>query len=288
MKNYKLSKEPENSSLIKNKTPVICYPNEDLNNLNIKILLQARENIAFIDEIIIPPREAKTFRIEKNNFFRIEYLEGPQVGDLNLFNENNLKEKFYSGKTRALHGTHLSTGDQMWSNFPYLRPLATITYDTLDWYGWDSDGASIHDVIGTRCDPYTEKLLTNNDYHHCCHSNLMRALMNEKNISLNEAEELIHDVLNVFMCTGFTKNTHQYFMKASPVRQGDFIEFFAEENLLGVLSSCPGGDCSVEHSSDNAKCYPLKVTIWNTKSIELKNLKKIPSSLYNNKHGLSL
>ena len=288
MKNYKLSKEPKNSSLIKNKPPVICYPNEDLNNLNIKILLQARKDIALIDEIIIPPRDAKSFRIEKNNFFRIEFLEGPQVGDLNLFNENNLKEKFYSGKTRALHGTHLSTGDQMWSNFPYLRPLATITYATLDWYGWDSDGASIHDVIGTRCDPYTEKLLTNNDYHYCCHSNLMRALINEKNISLNEAEELIHDVLNVFMCTGFTKNTHQYFMKASPVRQGDFIEFFAEENLLGVLSSCPGGDCSLEHSSNNAKCYPLKVTIWNAKSKELKNLKKTARSLYNNKHGLNL
>ncbi len=26
----------------------------------------------------------------------------------------------------------------------------------------------------------------------------------------------VHDVLNVFMCTGFTQDTHQYFMKASP------------------------------------------------------------------------
>ena len=54
----------------------------------------------------------------------------------------------------------------------------------------------------------------------------------------------MHDVLNVFMCTGFTRDTHQYFMKASPVRPGDFIEFFAEIDLLGALSACPGGDCS--------------------------------------------
>jgi len=34
------------------------------------------------------------------------------------------------------------------------------------------DGGSVHDVIGTRCDPYTYKLTSNNDYHYCCHSNL--------------------------------------------------------------------------------------------------------------------
>ena len=61
----------------------------------------------------------------------------------------------------------------------------------------DTDGASVHDVIGTRCDPYTAKLLTNIDYHYCCHSNLLRALVKEKNIKINEAEKLIHDVLNV-------------------------------------------------------------------------------------------
>ena len=64
------------------------------------------------------------------------------------------------------------------------------------------------------------------------------------------------------MCTGFTRDTHQYFMKASPARPGDFIEFFAEIDLLGALSACPGGDCSASHSSDAARCYPLKVEIY--------------------------
>ena len=288
MKNSKLSKEPNNSELLKNSKLVICYPNKELNNENNEILSEARKHISLIDEIIIQARDAKCFTVKKGDFFRIEYLDGPQVGDLNLFNANNLKEKFYSGKTRAIHGTHLSTGDQMWSSFPYLRPLTTITYDTLDWYGWDNDGGSVHDVIGTRCDPYTAKLFTNNDYHYCCHSNLIRALIKEKKISLKDAEELIHDVLNVFMCTGFTKDTHQYFMKASPVRSGDYIEFFAEEDLLGVLSSCPGGDCSTEHSSDNAKCFPLKVSKWNSSFNGLKNLNKVLPSLYNNQHGIKL
>jgi hypothetical protein len=28
---------------------------------------------------------------------------------------------------------------------PYLRPMATISHDTLGWYGWDEDGAGVHD-----------------------------------------------------------------------------------------------------------------------------------------------
>ena len=80
--------------------------------------------------------------------------------------------------------------------------------------------------------------------------------------SQREAEPFIHDVLNVFMCTGFTRDTGQYFMKATPVRPGDFIEFFAEIDLLGALSACPGGDCGDEHSSDSARCPPLLVEIY--------------------------
>ena len=69
------------------------------------------------------------------HFFRIVSVEGPQVGDLNLWNAHDLTERFYSGKTRALHATHLSTGDRLWSTFPTLRPMATITHDTLDCMG---------------------------------------------------------------------------------------------------------------------------------------------------------
>ena len=82
------------------------------------------------------------------------------------------------------------------------------------------------------------------------------------NRGLAEVEPAVHDVLNVFMCTGFRRDTGQYFMKASPVRPGDFLEFFAEIDLLGALSACPGGDCGAEHSSDVAACYPLLIEVY--------------------------
>jgi uncharacterized protein YcgI (DUF1989 family) len=58
---------------------------------------------------------------------------------------------------------------------------------------------------------------------------LTRALATKRDLPLEEAELHVHDVMNVFMCTGYTRDTHQYFMKASPVRPGDFIEFFRRD-----------------------------------------------------------
>jgi len=265
--------------------PVIAYPADALPQPDMGRYIEARGTLERTGEVIVAPRDAATFQVAAGHFFRIVSVEGPQVGDLNLWAEKDLFERFYSGKTRALHGTHLSTGDRMWSCFPYLRPMATITCDTLDWYGFDEDGGSVHDVIGTRCDPYTNRLLSGQDYHRCCHSNLSRALAAETGLPLHEAEIHVHDVLNVFMCTGFTRDTHQYFMKASPVRPGDYLEFFAEIDLLGALSACPGGDCGAEHSSDAAACYPLKVEIFRPAPETLVGWNPPAPSTYGRSHG---
>jgi uncharacterized protein len=263
-------------------TPVVAYRLGGLPSYDAALYEGAREGMTKVGETIVPPREARTFDVPAGHVFRIVSIEGPQVGDLNLWNAANLSERFFSGKTRALHAAHVSRGDRLWSSLPYLRPMATITHDTLDWYGFDADGAGVHDVIGTHCDPYTNRLLDGVDYHHCCHSNLARALAARATLPLDQAEAHVHDVLNVFMCTGFTRNDHRYFMKASPVRPGDFIEFFAEIDLIGALSACPGGDCGAGHSNDEARCYPLKVEIFRPRAEALSGWRPPPVSAYAN------
>lgn len=267
--------------------PVICYPPNGLQPPDLAALQAIRDVSAKTAEVSVAPRDASCCEVPAGAFFRITSVEGPQVGDLNLWNAADLTERFYSGKTRALHGTHLSTGDRMWSSFPNFRSMATITADTLDWYGFDAFGGSVHDVIGTRCDPYTGRLLSGTDYHYCCHSNLTRALASYSGLSLDEAEPHVHDVLNVFMCTGFTRDTGQYFMKASPVRPGDYLEFHAEIDLLVGLSACPGGDCSSSHSSDTAACHPLLIEVFDPGE-EMRARHVIPNpSAYDRTHGAS-
>mmetsp|Transcript_1177 Transcript_1177/g.2301 ORF Transcript_1177/g.2301 Transcript_1177/m.2301 type:complete len:153 (-) Transcript_1177:593-1051(-) len=118
-----------------------------------------------------------------------------------------------------------------------------------------------------------------------CHSNLTRQALTD---GLQESD--VHDVLNVFMCTGFTKDTHQYFTKPSPVDVGDYIEFLAEIDLLVSASTCPQGDVSIACGSDAPpKCYPLGVEIYRLKdpdTLASEGWKPSPVNGYGGNHGL--
>jgi len=236
----------------------------------------------------IPPKDARSWKVPAGCLWRIICHKGPQVADMNCWALGNTNEKFYSSKTRQIHATHLSRGDRLWSSFPYLRPMATIVEDTID-YGFDDDGAGVHDVIGSRCDPYTNWYMTGcgENFQHCCHSNLTRHGV--RNDRLQEGD--IHDVLNVFMCTGFTKDTHQYFTKPSPVDVGDYIEFLAEIDLLVSASTCPQGDVSVACGDGDVEpvVFPLKVEVYELKDKEYlksKGWKPSPINGYSGNHGL--
>ena len=115
-----------------------------------------------------------------------------------------------------------------------MRPLATIIHDTLSAYGTDEHGGRVHDLLGTRCDPYINAVLSGDgdagyDFH--CHSNLVRAVMKW---GLTEGD--VHDVLNVFQVTGLD-GRGRYYMSPCPAESGDYIEFLAEQDLLMALST---------------------------------------------------
>jgi uncharacterized protein YcgI (DUF1989 family) len=116
--------------------------------------------------------------------------------------------------------------------------MVTIIGDSLAGYGVDEFGGRVHDLLGTRCDPYVDLLLggKSDDFH--CHSNLTRAVAP---FGLTEYD--VHDVLNVFQVTGLDEKG-RYSMETCPARKGDYFEFFAEIDLLCALSTCPGGDLS--------------------------------------------
>ncbi|MGL4322100.1 MAG: urea carboxylase-associated family protein [Paracoccaceae bacterium] len=276
---------PSDADARRARKPVVTYRVDQLPAVDLPLRQHAMVGAKLLETVLVPPRDGRAMQVPAGHILRISSIDGPQVGDLNLWNANDLTERFFSGKTRALHATHVTTGHQLWSNLPSLRPMATIIADTLGWYGFDADGAGVHDVIGTRCDPYTNHLLNGVDYHHCCHSNLSRALSDVSGLPVREAELLVHDVLNVFMCTGFTQDTHRYFMKASPVRPGDYIDFFAEIDLIAGLSACPGGDCGADHSSDSQACYPLQMQIWAPAAGALTGWKPAALNGYSRGHG---
>ena len=70
------------------------------------------------------------------------------------------------------------------------------------------------------------------------------------------------------------------------MRPGDYLEFFAEIDLLGALSACPGGDCSAQHSSDVATCHPLLVEVFRPATGALAGWQPPARNGYDRSHGL--
>ncbi|MQA83398.1 MAG: DUF1989 domain-containing protein [Streptosporangiales bacterium] len=235
------------------------------------------------EEFVIPIRSGRAWTVRAGQVCRIVAVEGPQVGDFNCWSLHNPRERFWAARTRQLHAAHVTTYDRLWSCLPYLRPMLTITADTVD-YGVDEHGGRCHDLLGSRCDPYVNKLLTGEDFDQHCHSNLVRAVLP---YGLTEFD--VHDVLNVFQVTGLVDD--RYFMSASPARTGDFFEFMAEIDLLCALSTCPGGDLSVplwgpEAGDPLDVCRPLGVQVFSVYEELLAGWAPLSPVRYAGRHGL--
>jgi len=173
--------------------------------------------------------------------------------------------------------------------------MVTIIADSLSGYGVDEFGGRCHDLLGTRCDPYVNTMLTGDSYDFQCHSNLTRAVLP---YGLTEFD--VHDVINIFQVTGLDKDG-KYFMEASPAKKGNYIEFYAEQPLLMALSTCPGGDLSTwgwgeggggeggEGKSMLDCCRPLKVEVFRLKDEKvLEGWREPEVAKYAGRHGMTV
>jgi hypothetical protein len=238
-----------------------------------------------VERLVVPIRSGQAWPVRAGQICRIVAIEGPQVADFNCWNLANPRERFWAARTKQLHRAHVTTYDRLWSTLPYLRPMLTITNDTIR-YGEDADGGRCHDLLGTRCDPYVNKLLTGEEFDYHCHSNLVRAVLPWR---LTEFD--VHDVLNIFQVTGLADD--RYFMKASPAKKGDFFEFFAEIDLLCAISTCPGGDLSVPMWGPDAGdpltvCRPLGVEVFEPPGELLAGWTSPPVADYRGNHGMPM
>ncbi|KAF2028893.1 hypothetical protein EK21DRAFT_68766 [Setomelanomma holmii] len=273
-------------------------------------------------DFIIPPRSGKAWKVGKGQIWRLSTPEGPQVGDLNIWNQHDPREHFWAARTRQLQGSHMIEGDRLWSNLPFMRPLCGIIRDNCLLSDGPGDGVSgagknggredkrdergsltkwggrCHDLLGTRCDPYIGHMLTGASYDYHCHSNLVRSILP---FGLTEFD--VHDVLNVFQITGLDSQG-RYFMEASPATRDSFIDFLAEQDLLCALSTCPGGDLSAWgwHQADESvvgegpdmksTCRPIRVEVWdiagNIEGKVLNGWREAERSGYKGCHGMEV
>ena len=82
-------------------------------------------------------------------------------------------------------------------------------------------------------------------------------------------------------------------MRACPAKPGDYLEFFAEIDLLCAISACPGGDLSVPLWGPDARdpidvCRPLGVEVYAVDDRLLHGWKPPEVASYGGAHGMRL
>jgi uncharacterized protein len=233
----------------------------------------------------IPIRSGVAWEVRAGQICRISTPYGPQVADFNAWHRHNPRERMWAARTRQLESTHVTVYNRLWSVLPYLRPMLTIIADTIR-YGVDEDGGRCHDLLGARCDPYVNKILTGEEFDYHCHSNLTRAILPYR---LTEGD--VHDVLNIFQVTGLDPSG-KYFMKPCPAKAGDYVEFYAEIDLLCAISTCPGGDLSVALWGPDAgdplpTCRPIGVEVFDVPAELLAGWSSPAPADYAGNHGMA-
>jgi uncharacterized protein len=197
---------------------------------------------------VIPARTGKAFQLAAGQIVRVTCSEGPQVADLIVFNADDRTEKFWSGRTRVIHGGHLKIGDHLWSTPPQVRPMLTLIADTLE-HPPHPFGARSHDLLYCRCDSRMYAIVYGRTGVRNCNDNLAEAIS-----EFGLEPEHVHDPFNIFMTTGLNDIGKPFYLP-SDAKKGDYVELLAEIPCLLALSACPGG-------SSGSRSRPLTIDIF--------------------------
>ena len=126
-------------------------------------------------------------------------------------------------------------------------------------------------------DRYYKILVEEDGIYRISFETLQQSISNLENITGSQLQ-LFHfgEEVPIFVSTNESLTT------------GDYLEFFAEIDLLGALSACPGGNCSTSHSSQEAQCFPLKVAIYKSEMDYAGQWHPPKPNGYNRGHGVIL
>jgi uncharacterized protein YcgI (DUF1989 family) len=175
---------------------------------------------------IIPARTGKAFHLPASQIVRVTCSEGPQVADMIVFNADDRAEKFWSGRTRVIHGGHLKIGDHLWSVPPRVRPMLTLIADTLE-RPPHPFGARSHDLLCCRCDSRMYAIVYGRTGARNCNDNLAEAIS-----EFGIGPEHVHDPFNIFMTTGLN-NAGKPFILAVRCQEGRLRRASCRDPLFG-------------------------------------------------------
>ncbi|MBT6241814.1 MAG: urea carboxylase-associated family protein [Rhodospirillaceae bacterium] len=181
-----------------------------------------------VEEIIIPRSSGRSFILKKDQVMRVIEIDGGQVADIRFFNKENYKEQFaavFSMMLNAMSGVQPAYKriETLYSKVPWQRPMLRVIDDPVK-----------HHTMGGHCCRMTYALKGIHD-HRSCEDNF-RECLEEWGIRMEDVDSA--GVFNAFMPRPVDLEGNISWGE-SPAKDGDYIDFLAEMDVLVAYSNCP-------------------------------------------------
>ncbi len=205
-----------------------------------------------IEDFVIPKCTGKAFKLNKGQLFRVIEHEGKQVAGLMFFNAHDYREQFMAEFSGGLNyfqppdlgsvGSHYRLGE-LYSKVPYENLMLTVTDNKIGDH-----------FLGTHCTKTTMDILKAPG-HRSCSDNFSDALC-EFGLALEDiySPSVFNAFANVTIDQSGDGNIH---IEPPRSKQGDYIEFQAEMDVLVAVSACPDDKSAI---NDHA-CKAIQIQI---------------------------
>lgn len=234
------------------------FPTPAFNRAFYENLRAQRGTFRLVEKIAIPSEAGKGLLARQGQAVRVVCVDGPQIADVDVFNAQDPVEHLWANQTLNREGAHLTTFSRLWSNMPRFRPLMTIIEDTVQTVP-TNPGARHHIILGAHCNPYYWLVATGRPDHTNCYRNLVSAIA-----PFGLGPGHVHDNLNLFQKTRIDPLTSRYVTEASDAKVGDYVEFYAEMDILMAISACPCGSGRHAAQTGRSDTKPLLAEIYDT------------------------
>ena len=250
--------------------PAGVYAKAEMIKLNRQFyddLLAGKESWTLAKRETIRPNSGIAVYVDAGQSFRFVQTDGPNIVDFNLLGADTKDatgEMFDTSYTAGLDGFIPGIYGRFWSKLPHFRPMATYIDTNVDPADVPPEGYGLvwH---GQHCTSELIQMAYGATDHHSCHSNFVEAAAS---VGLDESVARQGNI-NIFQPT----TVRQKMMPAgymSPswdgqplnTKAGDYLEFYAEIDLLVLAVHCPYGDQTGEPME--VAHYPIDLEVYDT------------------------
>lgn len=232
--------------------------------LDLHAMLDARRRTKRSGTSFVGPGETALVPVGAGSFVRVLVLHRPQVGELRLWARQDLTQHLSPRLVCQRVGSRMAVGAELVSGGASPTVLASVSGDSLSWYGFDEDDAAVHDLGGSACDHRSSPLVAGFDPALTCRGSVAKALADASGATVEQMRSYVGEGIGLFLCGGFEPGTGRYFVKPTPARGGDYFEFYARQALLVGVSACPVGNGAED--ADVGRDGQLQVDVLTPKS----------------------